>query len=89
MSFMADAMEVSLLSFISTCAGSDWGLSDSKIALIASVVFIGVLLGNLFWGPYADKYGRRQAFILGDYLVIFGTIQYVYPILFKGVALLL
>lgn len=65
MSFMADAMEVSLLSFISTCAGNSWGLSDAQIALIASVVFIGVLLGNLFWGPFADKYGRRWAFILG------------------------
>ena len=62
---MADAMEVSLLSFISTCAGASWGLTDSQIALIASTVFVGVLIGNLFWGPFADKYGRRWAFILG------------------------
>eukprot|EP00602_Paraphysomonas_sp_CaronLab_P008749 CAMPEP_0185036990 /NCGR_PEP_ID=MMETSP1103-20130426/30801_1 /TAXON_ID=36769 /ORGANISM="Paraphysomonas bandaiensis, Strain Caron Lab Isolate" /LENGTH=502 /DNA_ID=CAMNT_0027574779 /DNA_START=122 /DNA_END=1630 /DNA_ORIENTATION=+ len=70
MSFMADAMEVSLLSFISTCAGKSWDLSDSQIALIASVVFVGVLIGNLFWGPFADKYGRRWAFILGSGMII-------------------
>lgn len=65
MSFMADAMEVTLLSFISTCAGSDWDLADSEIALIASIVFIGVLVGSLFWGPFADRFGRRYAFIFG------------------------
>jgi MFS family permease len=65
MSFMADAMEVTLLSFISACAGSDWDLADSEIALIASIVFVGVLVGSLFWGPFADHYGRRYAFIFG------------------------
>jgi MFS transporter, putative metabolite:H+ symporter len=65
MSFMADAMEVTLLSFISTCAGADWGLADSEIALIASIVFVGVLVGSLFWGPFADHFGRRYAFIFG------------------------
>jgi MFS transporter, putative metabolite:H+ symporter len=65
MSFMADAMEVTLLSFISTCAGADWDLADSEIALIASIVFVGVLVGSLFWGPFADRFGRRYAFIFG------------------------
>lgn len=71
MAFMADAMEVSLLSFVSTCAGADWDLSDSEIALIASIVFIGVLIGALFWGPFSDKYGRRKGFIFGCGIIIF------------------
>lgn len=37
------------------------------------MVFIGVLIGNLFWGPFADKYGRRRAFILGDELMTIMT----------------
>ena len=53
MSFMADAMEVSLLSFISTCAGVDWDLNDTEVAAITSVVFAGELLGSMFWGPFA------------------------------------
>lgn len=65
MSFMADAMEVSLLSFMSTCAGVDFDLNDTQIASITSVVFAGELLGSMFWGPFADKYGRRMTFLLG------------------------
>mmetsp|Transcript_26799 Transcript_26799/g.45206 ORF Transcript_26799/g.45206 Transcript_26799/m.45206 type:complete len:537 (-) Transcript_26799:373-1983(-) len=80
MAFMADAMEVSLLSFVSTCAGSDWDLSDSEVALIASMVFIGVLVGALFWGPFADKYGRRYAFIFGcSIIIIFGFLSGLAP----------
>lgn len=80
MAFMADAMEVSLLSFVSTCAGTDWDLSDGEVALIASMVFIGVLVGALFWGPFADKYGRRYAFILGcGIIIVFGFLSGVAP----------
>ena len=45
----ADGMEVSLLAFMSVCAGLDWDLSDSQVASIASVVFAGELVGSLIW----------------------------------------
>ncbi len=69
MTFIANGMEVSLLSFISTCAGQDWDLNTSEISLIASVVFGGQLVGTVFWGPLADSYGRRIAFICGSVLI--------------------
>ena len=56
MSFMSDAMEVTLLSFLSICAVADWDLSDSQVATISSSVFVGILVGNLFWGPFAGKF---------------------------------
>jgi MFS family permease len=65
---MADAMEVSLLSFISTCADQDWDLTDSQVASITSVVFGGQLVGSMFWGPLADYYGRKIVFISGAIL---------------------
>lgn len=71
---------MSLLSFVATCAGIDWNLSGSEIASITSIVFAGELFGSMFWGPIADKYGRRVAFILGSLhfqsCVVF-TCQYV------------
>jgi hypothetical protein len=65
LAFMADAMEVSLLAFISTCADQDWNLTDSQVASITSVVFAGQLIGSIFWGPLADYYGRKIVFISG------------------------
>ena len=62
--FMADAMEVNLLAFISECAGSEWGLNKPQIASITSAVFAGEMFGGLFWGPVADKYGRRKGFMM-------------------------
>ena len=54
--------------------------ADSEVALIASMVFIGVLVGALFWGPFADKYGRRLAFIFGcSIIIIFGFLSGIAP----------
>ena len=61
--FMADSMETALLSFISICAGDTFHLNNAQIASISSSVFAGEILGSLFWGPVADKYGRKLAFI--------------------------
>ena len=47
------------------CVGLDWGLDDGEVAGIASMVFAGILLGSLFWGPVADLYGRRISYICG------------------------
>lgn len=67
--FMADALEVNLLVFISTCAGVDWNLSDSQQASITGVVFAGILLGSLVWGIVADRFGRKLTFIMAATLI--------------------
>lgn len=80
LSFMADAMEVSLLSFMSTCAGVEWDLSDTQIAGITSAVFAGELFGSIFWGVFADKYGRRWTFLLGSVTItLFGFLSGAAP----------
>ena len=43
LSFMCDSVEVNLLSFLATCAGDEWGLSDTQKASISAVVFVGGL----------------------------------------------
>jgi MFS family permease len=91
LSFMADAMEVSLLSFMAPCVGLSWALADSEIAGIASAVFAGILLGSLCWGPVADVYGRRLSYLWGASLIILGGIisafctSYVSLIIFRAI----
>jgi MFS family permease len=107
LAFMADAMEVSLLTILGTCAGTifyhlswpvtafivrqlvitilryvgnEWGLSNVQRASITGVVFCGELLGGLFWGPVADRYGRKKAFLMASCLiVIFGFLSGAAP----------
>ena len=67
--FMADGMEVNLLTYMSTCAGDEWHLSDASRATIVSVVFAGEMFGSLFWGPFADKYGRRIGFLAASVII--------------------
>jgi MFS family permease len=69
---MADAMEVSLLSFMSSCAGKEFGLSNAQTASITGVVFFGELVGSLFWGPISDTFGRRFAFVVACILITSG-----------------
>lgn len=61
--WIADAIEVLLLSFIAPALSCEWGLTTAETALIASSVFIGMFLGAASWGVIADKFGRRKAFL--------------------------
>ncbi len=61
--FCVDAMEVVALSFINPCAGAEFKLVNSQIAGITSAVFAGEFLGSMFWGPFADVYGRWKAYM--------------------------
>jgi hypothetical protein len=54
-SFMADAVEVSLLSFLAECLEVQWSLTDVQKSSLTSIVFVGQLFGSYFWGPFADK----------------------------------
>jgi len=36
------------------------------MATITSAVFAGEMIGAFFWGPFADFFGRRKGFIMGN-----------------------
>ncbi|CAA7016291.1 unnamed protein product [Microthlaspi erraticum] len=64
MGWVAEAMEMMLLSFVGPAVQSLWNLSAREESLITSVVFAGMLVGAYSWGIVADKYGRRKGFII-------------------------
>lgn len=64
-----------MLSFLSVAVSHQWSLTNSQLASITAVVFAGALFGSLcIWGPVADHFGRRIAFIAGSALVAGGGI---------------
>lgn len=72
--FMADALEVNLLSFLSVCAAKEWNLSDAEEASITGIVFAGIICGSGFWGVLSDWYGRKRAFIFATAVITLGGI---------------
>jgi MFS family permease len=53
-------MELMLLSVLSPAVQCEWGLTKSEEATITSVVFVGFLLGGIFWGVLSDAIGRKR-----------------------------
>ncbi|XP_071790477.1 synaptic vesicle 2-related protein-like [Asterias amurensis] len=62
--WMADAVEMMLLSIISPELRCLWNLDRWQEAMITTVVFIGMFTSSTLWGKICDKYGRRTGLIM-------------------------
>ena len=60
----ADAMEVLLVSFAMPSMAKEWALSPAKTGLLATAIFVGMLVGALAWGRLCDRLGRKICFVL-------------------------
>ena len=60
--FAADAMEILLLSFLAVILQAEWGLTETQVDSIISVVFAGAMLGTLVLSTLGDVIGRRPVF---------------------------
>uniref|UniRef100_J3MM87 Major facilitator superfamily (MFS) profile domain-containing protein n=1 Tax=Oryza brachyantha TaxID=4533 RepID=J3MM87_ORYBR len=61
--WIAEAMEVMLLSFVGPSVKAEWGVSGAAEGLVSSVVFAGMLIGACLGGLISDRYGRRIGFL--------------------------
>ncbi|KAM4532976.1 synaptic vesicle 2-related protein isoform 2-T2 [Fundulus diaphanus] len=59
LAWIGDAMEMMILSVLGPQLHCEWRLPSYQVALITSVVFIGMGLSSSAWGNVADKYGRK------------------------------
>src|SRR5262245_64839571 len=50
---------------------------DGKLPLVVTVVMLGMAIGQLIWGPLADRFGRRRPLLLGLALFVLATIAAV------------
>ena len=57
------AMIVMILAVLSPAVKCLWSLSGVEEAFITSVVFVGYLIGSIFWGIISDRFGRKKVFI--------------------------
>ena len=74
--FMADSIEIVLLSFLTLVLKREWGWDDgnesnAKMASITSSMFLGALLGASVLGPLGDKIGRRPTLFRAAFIISF------------------
>lgn len=58
------------MSILSPAVKCQWDLSSGEEAIITSVVFMGSLVGGMFWGIFGDTFGRKKALIGMDLFVL-------------------
>lgn len=69
--WMADSMEMTILSILSPSLHCDWHITRYQQALTTTVVFLGMMLSSTFWGNLSDRYGRKHALSLCAVLLFY------------------
>jgi DHA1 family bicyclomycin/chloramphenicol resistance-like MFS transporter len=54
--------------------GASLGVSDTaELPLVVTIFMVGMAIGQLVWGPLADRFGRRRPLLLGLALFVLAT----------------
>ncbi|XP_061380089.1 synaptic vesicle 2-related protein [Danaus plexippus] len=78
--WMADSMEMTILSILSPALHCEWNISKYQQALTTTVVFMGMMLSSTFWGNISDRYGRKTALSMcGVLLFYYGLLSAIAP----------
>uniref|UniRef100_A0A914VPD8 Major facilitator superfamily (MFS) profile domain-containing protein n=1 Tax=Plectus sambesii TaxID=2011161 RepID=A0A914VPD8_9BILA len=78
--WMADAMEMMILSILSPALHCEWWITSFDEAMITTVVFCGMMLSSTMWGNICDKYGRKTGLVLCSLLTfVFGSMSALAP----------
>jgi len=81
LAWMADAMEMMILSILGPALHCDWLLNEWQKALITTVVFCGMMLSGTIWGKLCDTYGRKTCLILCTlFTFYFGVLSSFAPV---------
>lgn len=63
LSWMFDAMDVGIISFIAAALAAEWSLTPQQTGLFTSINSIGMAFGAAIAGIMADKYGRKAVLL--------------------------
>ncbi|GGG69746.1 major facilitator superfamily permease [Kocuria dechangensis] len=59
-----DGYDVLAMAFTATSVTQEFGLSGAQLGWLLSAGLIGMAVGSLVLGPFADRYGRRNILVL-------------------------
>lgn len=62
-SWLFDAMDVGIISFVVAALAVDWSLTSEQVGLLTSINSVGMAVGAAAAGILADKYGRKSVLL--------------------------
>lgn len=74
MAFTALAIDLMLPAFDDIRVSFDLGTGSSETARIVTVFFLGMAIGQLFFGPLADRFGRKRTLYVSVAVYTFGAV---------------
>ncbi|KWX86961.1 MFS transporter, partial [Paenibacillus riograndensis] len=63
LSWMFDAMDVGMISFVVAALAKEWGLGPERIGYLTSINSIGMAVGAAAAGILADRFGRKSVLL--------------------------
>ncbi|MFX3631257.1 MAG: MFS transporter [Candidatus Pristimantibacillus sp.] len=63
LSWLFDAMDVGMISFIVVALSTDWGLGAEQIGMLTAINSVGMAVGAAVAGSLADRFGRRNVLL--------------------------
>ncbi|KAI1722709.1 sugar transporter domain-containing protein [Ditylenchus destructor] len=80
LAWMADAMEMMILSILSPALSCEWKITPVEQALITTCVFSGMMLSSTVWGKVCDRFGRRTGLMCAAMLTfVMGALSSLAP----------
>jgi MFS transporter, putative metabolite:H+ symporter len=71
--FVIEAWEMMIIVYTAPLISRDFHLSPVATGNLIGAIFVGMAIGTVFWGPVADRIGRKKATIWS--LVLYGLIS--------------
>jgi len=62
--WLADGSELLLIATVTRDVSKEWSLEAWQRGIVVSVVFMGILMGNMICGPLGDRLGRRLPILI-------------------------
>ena len=81
--FLADGCELIIISIVLPSMTKEWALSSFQRSLVASIVFLGILIGSFISPLLADKFGRKNLMLLGSFSIAFFGLTSAYATIFS------
>eukprot|EP01135_Chromosphaera_perkinsii_P005230 Nk52_evm13s326 gene=Nk52_evmTU13s326 len=80
--FLADAYDLFVINIVKVVMKDNWPQTTADASLVSTTALVGAILGQLFFGSFADWLGRRAIFITTCCLVVGGALlsSLVWPI---------